>query len=67
MTRYRETIACMGGEMLKSWILWIALVAGLCLLIGCASTPKGPCADNGCGVVCCNNDGRVCPACWEER
>lgn len=38
------------------------------LLGACASAPKvGPCYTNPCGEVCCNNDGHVCPPCWEEN
>ena len=50
----------------------------LLLLAGCASAPKKEliCAPvNPCGVVCCNDDGKICPPCrfrwtnddgWEE-
>ena len=53
---------------LDPWITWTALIVGLCLLIGCASTPKaGPCTVTACGWECCNGDGTPCPPCWEER
>lgn len=33
-------------------------------LAGCASAPRvGPCTTTTCGIVCCNNDGLVCPPC----
>ncbi len=37
------------------------------LLIACASktTRIGPCATDACGNVCCNNDWKPCPACWD--
>ena len=48
---------------------FLLYVLALCLLglllSSCASAPKvGPCAPvNACGVQCCNNDGKMCPAC----
>lgn len=47
----------------------LAIAILIILLAGCASAPVtrvGPCTTDACGNVCCNNDGRVCPPCWEE-
>jgi hypothetical protein len=42
-------------------------IAGLALAsLGCASTPEKNCRRTACGDLCCNDDGKVCPACWAE-
>lgn len=45
----------------------LAVLVGLAygLLVGCASAPKRNCHVSNCGVVCCNDDGLVCPVCWD--
>ena len=48
----------------------LAVAVLIVLLAGCASTPVikvGPCYTTPCGDLCCNNDGRICPTCWEEE
>jgi len=49
----------------------LAALVGLAygLLVGCAvkRPPLAGCVTTACGDVCCNDDGKVCPACWEQR
>ncbi|MCP4900184.1 MAG: hypothetical protein GY906_24700 [bacterium] len=50
------------------WWIWVGILVVTVfygLLPGCAPN-VGPCYVNNCGVVCCNNDGQVCPTCWED-
>lgn len=50
-----------GGVTAKAMFLVASI---LLLVVSCASAPKvGPCMTLECGVVCCNNDGKVCEGC----
>lgn len=43
---------------------WLVLFA--LLLTGCAAHHRPACTVTECGDLCCNDDGKVCPACLTE-
>lgn len=46
----------------------LVLLSASLILSSCAvKAPRLSCYETACGDVCCNNDGRICPACWEEE